>query len=98
MKIKTRMQIKKTLMQMVTCTSAVLVISAMPVYGADGWQQDTAQQWFYMEHDDNRIRPLDELLDIYLNTVGANANLILNVPPCREGYFKNLLPRSFSPI
>ncbi|MFR3754405.1 MAG: hypothetical protein ACLTW9_22935 [Enterocloster sp.] len=21
------------------------------VYGADGWQQDTAQQWFYMEHD-----------------------------------------------
>lgn len=20
--------------------------------------------WFYMEHDDNRIRPLDELLDI----------------------------------
>ena len=31
---------------------------------------------------------LDELLDIYLNTVGANANLILNVPPCREGYFK----------
>ena len=44
--------------------------------------------WFYMEHDDNRIRPLDELLDIYLNTVGANANLILNVPPCREGYFK----------
>ena len=38
MKIKTRMQIKKTLMQMVTCTSAVLVISAMPVYGADGWQ------------------------------------------------------------
>ena len=44
--------------------------------------------WFYMEHDDNRIRPLDELLDIYLNTVGANANLILNVPPCREGYLK----------
>ncbi|MCD7992560.1 MAG: hypothetical protein LUK37_12635 [Clostridia bacterium] len=45
----------KTLMQMVTCTSAALVISAMPVYGADGWQQDNEQQWFYMEHDKKAV-------------------------------------------
>ena len=42
------------------------------------------------EHDDNRIRPLDELLDIYLNTVGANANLILNVPTMPGRIFKKM--------
>ena len=78
MKIKTRMQIKKTLMQMVTCTSAVLVISAMPVYGADGWQQDTAQQWFYMEHDKKVVNRWVTWADGTPRYLGGNGLIVTN--------------------
>ncbi len=44
--------------------------------------------WFYMEHDDKRVRSIDELLNIYINTVGGNCCLLLNTPPGKEGYFK----------
>ena len=78
MKIKTRMQIKKTLMQMVTCTSAALVISAMPVYGADGWQQDTAQQWFYMEHDKKVVNRWVTWADGTPRYLGGNGLIVTN--------------------
>ena len=78
MKIKIRMQIKKTLMQMVTCTSAVLVISAMPVYGADGWQQDTAQQWFYMEHDKKVVNRWVTWADGTPRYLGGNGLIVTN--------------------
>lgn len=41
--------------------------------------------WFYSPSTDNRIKSVDELMDIYLGSVGRGANLLLNVPPDRTG-------------
>ena len=41
--------------------------------------------WFYHPEEDDRVRPLQELLDIYYGAVGGNATLLLNVPPDRRG-------------
>ena len=39
--------------------------------------------WFY--HKDESPKELDKLLDIYYNSVGNNATLLLNVPPNKDG-------------
>jgi len=41
--------------------------------------------WFYHGGDDLSVKPLSKLLDYYYNAVGANASLLLNVPPNQEG-------------
>ena len=41
--------------------------------------------WFYHEYEDTDVRTADELLNIYLNSVGANASLLLNIPPDKHG-------------
>lgn len=41
--------------------------------------------WFYSPETDDKVKTLDELMNIYLSSVGRNANLLLNVPPNREG-------------
>ncbi len=41
--------------------------------------------WFYHLAEDARVRTADQLLDLYLTSVGRNAKLLLNVPPTREG-------------
>lgn len=41
--------------------------------------------WFYHPEEDNKVKTPDQLFDIYLNSVGKGANLILNVPPDRRG-------------
>jgi len=41
--------------------------------------------WFYHAEEDNKVKSPDQLFDIYLNSVGRGANLILNVPPDRRG-------------
>jgi alpha-L-fucosidase len=41
--------------------------------------------WFYHPEEDQKVKSPDELFDIYLNSVGKGANLILNVPPDRRG-------------
>jgi len=41
--------------------------------------------WFYHPADDPRVRTADQLLDLYLTSVGCNAKLLLNVPPTRDG-------------
>jgi alpha-L-fucosidase len=41
--------------------------------------------WFWRPEEDARVRSAQELLDLYATSVGRNANLLLNVPPTREG-------------
>lgn len=43
--------------------------------------------WFYHAAEDDLVKPLDKLIDIYEKTVGGNATFLLNIPPTREGLF-----------
>lgn len=41
--------------------------------------------WFWHEGEDSHVKPPDLLMQTWLNSVGRGANLILNVPPDRNG-------------
>ncbi len=41
--------------------------------------------WFYHPQEDEKVRSLEELKQIYLHSVGGNAMLLLNIPPTKEG-------------
>lgn len=41
--------------------------------------------WFYHASEDTLVKTPEQLFDIYLNSVGRGANLILNIPPDQRG-------------
>lgn len=41
--------------------------------------------WFYHEEENAKVKSLKKLYQIYLNSVGGNASLLLNIPPDRTG-------------
>ncbi len=41
--------------------------------------------WFYHASQDNQLRSLQNLLDIYYGSVGGNTQFLLNIPPDRRG-------------
>jgi alpha-L-fucosidase len=41
--------------------------------------------WFYHPAEDERVRPVENLIDLYFSSVGRNGKLLLNVPPTRAG-------------
>lgn len=41
--------------------------------------------WFYHAEQDNKVKSTDKLFKFYLNSVGGNASLLLNVPPDKTG-------------
>ena len=41
--------------------------------------------WFYHSEEDNQVKTIEELKDIYLRSVGGNTTLLLNIPPNKEG-------------
>lgn len=41
--------------------------------------------WFYHAKEDNKVRGLRNLLDLYYESVGRGASFLLNVPPDRRG-------------
>lgn len=41
--------------------------------------------WFYHTSEDDKVKPLEELKNIYYGAVGGNATFLLNLPPDRRG-------------
>ena len=41
--------------------------------------------WFNHESEDERVRSVDNLVNLYFSSVGRNGKLLLNVPPTRSG-------------
>ncbi|MDR0758182.1 MAG: alpha-L-fucosidase [Tannerella sp.] len=41
--------------------------------------------WFYHTREDDRVRTPENLMKLYLESVGRGANLLLNLPPDRRG-------------
>ncbi len=41
--------------------------------------------WFYHPAENDRVRSLESLIDLYFSSVGRNSKLLLNVPPTRDG-------------
>jgi alpha-L-fucosidase len=46
--------------------------------------------WFYHQAEDARVKTADQLLDLYLSSVGRNSKLLLNVPPTRDGLLHDI--------
>ncbi|MBO5649202.1 MAG: alpha-L-fucosidase [Clostridia bacterium] len=43
--------------------------------------------WFYHSWEDDKVRSVETLIDIWYRTVGGNSTLLLNIPPDRRGLF-----------
>lgn len=43
--------------------------------------------WFYHESEDDQVKPLAQLINIYEKSVGGNATFLLNIPPNKDGLF-----------
>jgi alpha-L-fucosidase len=41
--------------------------------------------WFWHESENDKVRSLDELVDIYIRSVGGNCTFLLNIPPTKDG-------------
>ena len=41
--------------------------------------------WFYHKEEDDKVKTPEQLFQLYLKSVGRGANLLLNVPPDRNG-------------
>jgi alpha-L-fucosidase len=41
--------------------------------------------WFHHPAEDERVKTVDELVELYFTSVGRNSKLLLNVPPTRDG-------------
>lgn len=42
--------------------------------------------WFYHQAEDESVRSLEELTNVYLQSAGGNATFLLNIPPHPQGY------------
>lgn len=45
--------------------------------------------WFYHQSQDSLVKSPEKLMDIYFSSVGCNSELLLNVPPNKDGLISN---------
>lgn len=43
--------------------------------------------WFYHTYEDDKVRSVEDLMNVYINSVGGNATFLLNIPPAPDGLF-----------
>lgn len=43
--------------------------------------------WFWHEYENDKVRSFEDLIHVYMNSVGGNATFLLNIPPTNEGLF-----------
>ena len=43
--------------------------------------------WFWHEAENDQVKPISKLIEIYEKSVGGNATFLLNIPPDRRGLF-----------
>ena len=41
--------------------------------------------WFHHPAEDQRVKTVDQLVELYFTSIGRNSKLLLNVPPTRDG-------------
>ena len=41
--------------------------------------------WYYHPEEDDKVKSLDKLIDIYFNSIGLNSSLLLNIPVNKRG-------------
>ncbi len=46
--------------------------------------------WFYHPAENDKVRSVDSLVDLYFSSVGRNSKLLLNVPPTRRGVLDDI--------
>ncbi|MDZ7618551.1 MAG: alpha-L-fucosidase [Patescibacteria group bacterium] len=46
--------------------------------------------WFYHAHEDEKVKSVEKLVDIYYSSVGNGCTLLLNIPPDRRGRFHEI--------
>jgi alpha-L-fucosidase len=65
------------------------------VAGGSVWQPGESDVsirpgWFYHESEDQAVRSVENLIDLYFKSVGRNSMLLLNIPPTKEGLFHQI--------
>ncbi len=43
--------------------------------------------WFWHEQENGQVKSLEQLVNVYMRSVGGNATFLLNIPPDRRGLF-----------
>jgi len=63
--------------------------SSDPVWGGYFCDVSIRPGWFWHESENNKLKTLAELVEIYFASVGRNCMLQLNVPPNRDGLLES---------